>query len=175
MKKKCLECEKEFKKYGNKKFCSLYCRIRYYTIEMANGCWQSTTKSKDRNGYPKICLENRKMTFSHRVMYEQAYNVDLIQALKVCHKCDNPSCVNPNHLFIGTHSENMQDCLKKGRWSNRKGSKNSAHKLMEEDVLEIRVRIKNGESLEKISSDYRVSYQTVYLIKKNKTWKHTRF
>lgn len=169
---KCKNCLCDFDKKCNQKFCSLFCRIKFHSIENENGCWVSNSKSCDRKGYPRICLKNRRMRFSHRIMYEQYNKESLPNYLKVCHKCDNPKCVNPEHLFSGTHSENMQDCLKKGRWSNRKGSNNFSHKLKEQDVSVIKLRLKNSENIRKISMDYGISYQTIYLIKKEKTWKH---
>src|SRR5437868_3459310 len=92
---KCKNCSNNFDNVGNKKFCCLFCRIKYHSFLKENGCWESTLKSCDKKGYSKICMKNRRMQLSHRVMYEQYYKTSLISCIKVCHQCDNPKCVNP--------------------------------------------------------------------------------
>ena len=93
------------------------------------------------------------------------------------HKCDNPKCVNPTHLELGTHADNMVDMVSKGRqakgasFSNRKsakGSKNGLAKLTEQQALEI---FQDKRSQRTIAKQYGVTQTAVYNIKSKKTWK----
>lgn len=92
------------------------------------------------------------------------------------HVCDNPACVCPYHLVCGTHKDNVQDCVKKGRSKHFKengffGQKHKMAKLTDEDVLAIR-KIDRSQSLEEISNRFGVSKATVCNILKRKSWKH---
>ena len=98
----------------------------------------------------------------------------------VCHKCDNPSCVNPDHLFIGTVNDNNQDKVRKGRQSSSPGSTNSMAKLDESTAKKIkaearvgtRVGYNNGSNIKEVANKYNVHVETVRLIAKGITWKH---
>lgn len=81
-----------------------------------NGCWV-WTGAKDHYGYGKMQFGGRygQKLGVHRVAAHAYLNFDLNSELKVLHHCDNPSCFNPDHLFIGTQSDNLQDCYRKGR------------------------------------------------------------
>ncbi len=83
-----------------------------------SGCWLYTG-SKDGGGYGTVSIRRGSAPGkAHRISYE--HHVGAIPAgTMVCHRCDTPACVNPDHLFIGTQSDNMQDCASKGRISPR--------------------------------------------------------
>lgn len=76
-------------------------------------CW-NWVASKLKHGYGKISVSRSVWKLSHRISWEIAFG-EIPDGLFVCHKCDNPSCVNPNHLFVGTAKQNTQDMISKGR------------------------------------------------------------
>jgi hypothetical protein len=87
-------------------------------IGRATECWEWIGR-KDRRGYGvvQIGVKGVRRTAS-RVAWEMEHNRDAPSQFVICHKCDNPSCVNPLHLFMGTQKENLQDSIKKGRFSS---------------------------------------------------------
>lgn len=86
-------------------------------VDKSGDCWL-WTGGIAANGYGKLSREYKKL-YAHRVAHE-LINGPIPDWMHVCHRCDNPKCVNPTHLFLGTRSDNMQDCLKKGRMTNNK-------------------------------------------------------
>jgi hypothetical protein len=82
-------------------------------IDEVTNCWEYQG-GKNNLGYGMIRDEKRMRT-THRVSYEEHNNVKIPPGLCVCHKCDNPKCVNPAHLWLGTHKQNSKDMLAKGR------------------------------------------------------------
>jgi hypothetical protein len=134
-----------------------------------NGCWEWTA-SKYKNGYGQF-QSNCKRVSSHRYSYE-LHNGPITNGLYVCHHCDNKTCVNPNHLFLGTHEDNMADKVAKGRQDKKsvnQRSKNGKSKLTEEQVLDIRSRQLSGGQYAK---KYGVSRPLISQIWNRKWWKH---
>lgn len=97
-------------------------------------CWNWAAMKRSGYGMMRV---GGKMTGAHRFSYELAYG-EVPKELDVLHRCDNPSCVNPNHLFLGTHRENMLDCVRKGRRPYHKGESHHNSKLTKTKVLKIR-------------------------------------
>lgn len=97
-------------------------------INLRNGCWEwvGTLSSA---GYGELQLGSRKhrkkhdlryfKSYAHRYSYEMHFRTKIPAGLYCCHHCDNPKCVNPSHLFLGTNSDNQLDCVKKGRAKKR--------------------------------------------------------
>lgn len=90
----------------------------------------------------------------------------------VCHTCDNPRCVNPEHLFLGTHKDNAEDRRAKGRSRTTVGKENGHAKLTEADVLEIRELHAHGMNQCDIGKKFGVTHSAIHLIVKRKNWTH---
>lgn len=122
-------------------------------------------------GYGVFRVGKVRKGAAHRVAWMLTHG-RIPPGLLVCHKCDNPPCCNPAHLFLGTHAENVHDCIQKGRRARMLGSKHPMAKLTESDVTVIRRRRATGEGLKPIASDYAVTIQTISYIANRKIWSH---
>ncbi|HDD9091832.1 TPA: HNH endonuclease [Escherichia coli] len=139
-----------------------------YKVNETTGCWESTY-SKNKGGYTKFVAFGVTM-LSHRVAFE-LYHSPIPSGKMVCHKCDNPCCVNPEHLFLGSAQENMDDKIEKGRHRGaKKGHAHHGAKLTEWQVVEIRKRLSEKESQYKIAKDMGVSQSIISNIKTGKRW-----
>ena len=112
-------------------------------------------------GFPRL---------THRFSYMLHYG-PIPEKMQVCHKCDNPACVNPHHLFLGTPSDNMQDCVQKGRHFHleMRGEKHWKARLSEVDVIAIR---NDNRPLSVISKAYGCSKTHISHIKRRTIWGH---
>lgn len=90
--------------------------------------------------------------------------------MEVCHSCDVPLCVNPNHLFVDTHKGNLQDAARKGRMN--RGERNASHKATEAMVREIRALRKAGQKYKELSARFGLCADTIMMIVKRRSWKH---
>jgi hypothetical protein len=121
--------------------------------------------------------------YAHRFVWEIT-NGPIPKGLSVCHTCDNPPCVNPRHLFLGTHAENHKDKDQKGRSNNaakpRRGVFNGNSKLTDKDVIDIRRRavigIKGSRTqrgnLAALAREYSVQPTLIWAVAKRRLWKH---
>ena len=127
------------------------------------GCWE-WTGAKAGWGYGQIKI-NGKHAGAHRVIYEWMHG-PIPKGLCVLHHCDNPPCVNPAHLWLGTHADNALDSCAKGR--RAKGESHSSAKLTEKDVHEIRL---DKRLLRIVALAYGVSPGTIGDIRKRRIWR----
>lgn len=135
-------------------------------VGLPDECWEwMGKKSKKGQGI----FRGNKDVGSARTAYRLAYG-DIPDGLWVLHKCDNPPCCNPNHLFLGTQKDNMHDCSVKGRIS--RGEKRYNAKLNTKDVINIRTQYNDGFTMREISRTYRVANSTIFNIIHKKSWKH---
>jgi hypothetical protein len=149
-----------------------------YKINKETGCWD-WTRSLFKQGYAKIETnekEKRVCLRAHRLSYS-IYKGDIPKGMLVCHSCDNVKCVNPEHLWLGSHLDNINDCInKKRRATNYKwkifGESHHGSKLTNIQVKDIKIRLNGGEMGKDLSKEFNVCKQTISLIKNNKRWKH---
>jgi hypothetical protein len=128
---------------------------------------------KMRKGYGEIALGGRGTPHisAHRLAWI-LHNGPIPKGMLVCHHCDNPPCVNPEHLFLGTYSDNMMDLEKKGLSNHPKGEDNHA-KLSEEQVQEIRRKyVPNVVTMLQLGKEYGVADETIRKIILRKKWRH---
>jgi hypothetical protein len=135
-----------------------------------DGCWPWLGADDGRRGYGKFKLASYESARTHRIAYALANGVGPI--LDVLHRCDNPPCCNPAHLFEGDHNANMADMVSKGRsiGGGLPGELSQAAKLTAAQVVQIRARIKAGESNVGIARDYGVGDDIISRIKMGKAW-----
>ncbi len=134
--------------------------------EPNSGCLIWTGHTNNR-GYGTI-MANGKLQRTHRYAWEQSNGI-IPEGMHVLHRCDNPPCCNPYHLFLGTHQDNMDDMIKKGRKNPPKGERVNTAKLTETDVIAIRADIRLQKE---IAVDYGVGETTIGRLKRRITWKH---
>lgn len=128
-------------------------------------------RSKDGNGYGKLKVPGGYTVRAHRFAYFLANGTDPGE-LMVCHRCDNPPCCNPAHLFLGTNQDNQRDCESKGRRAKRdqSGPKNGNAKLTPEQVEAIRGLIRLGWNNSRIARSYGVTHQLISRIRRGRAW-----
>tara|TARA_R110000824_G_C14813595_1_gene635904 strand:+ start:200 stop:556 length:357 start_codon:yes stop_codon:yes gene_type:complete len=107
---------------------------------------------------------------AHRFSYE--INVgEIPKGLHVLHHCDNPSCVRPSHLFVGTHTDNMRDMFSKNRRNHARGSRCRLTKLTVDDVQLVRRGLREGRSREDIAAEVGTTSANVTNIKLRRSWR----
>lgn len=199
--KKCLHCDDEFENKNKKvKYCSFKCsrthnknlmnpfiwnnatseerldrmnqQFQRFVIKNEVGCWG--WRGSLRKGYGNInCGSGKSMTASRASWL--FHHGEIPTGKDVLHKCDTPSCNNPNHLFLGTAKDNVKDMIEKGRSRYARGENQGHSKLSEKEILEIKQELLKDNSKKNrifLSVKYNVQEQQIYKIGTNKQWKH---
>ena len=125
-----------------------------------NGCWE-WLGTKDKNGYGRIRFYG-KIQYTHILSYRMNKG-EIVKGLEVCHKCDNRSCVNPDHFFLGTQAENCLDAKQKGRM-------HFGFKLKKEEVLSIVDFHSKGINCKTIAKMFKISDSCVTAIIRGERW-----
>ena len=148
----------------SRKRVSLLQRLRKFVVVAEESqCWV-WTGAREEKGYGKTKIAGKQVAV-HRAVYELLV-APIPTGMSCCHRCDNPSCCNPDHLFLGTQRDNINDMLAKNRQSS---------KLNPEQVREIRKIYKHGGITQKqIAEQYGVSRHTITDLLDGTTWKHVK-
>ena len=158
---------------GNNQYSGMSAKDRFWQKVHApseDECWEWLGAKHHQWKYGNFFYEG-SIQAAHRVSWKIHYG-EIPDGLVVCHKCDNPPCVNPRHLFLGTIFDNNADRQKKGRSARNLGRKNGRAKLSQEQVVEIRESRRQGVSGAELGRIYGVSKETIYHICSGMIWAH---
>lgn len=137
-----------------------------------SGCWL-WTGARDRDGYGNTTLAGKHLK-AHRYAYFLTYG-PIPDGMKVCHRCDNPSCCNPAHLFLGTDRDNWHDANSKGRrrFDTARGERSASAVLKEGQVRHIRsLYAAGGVTLKDLAFRFGVSVGAIEKVVNRRTWRH---
>lgn len=147
--------------------------MQRHSVNSTTGCWEWTGNVL-ANGYGSLIYAGHRV-YAHRASFQEFVG-PIPDGMMVCHKCDNPRCINPEHLFVGTGSDNMRDCTNKGRnfrpGLGLLGTKSAQSVLADADVLAIRRLAKEGMPQRAIANQFGVSQSNIWYIIKRRTWPH---
>lgn len=151
-------------------------RLMRRVIQTSDGCWEWT--GERRGGYGRVCINGKKIQ-AHRLSYS-VFVGDVPPEMFVCHRCDNPCCLNPTHLFLGTTQDNMDDCRRKNRTASghrstaarypervARGERHPCAKLSIEQVQAIR---RDTRPQKEIAREFGIYQSAVSKIKNRKRW-----
>lgn len=175
-KRSCRQCATKFLPVcGTDWYCGLPCRFWVRVDRRApDECWP-WTGSRTEGGYGRSMVGGGRWRAAHRVAWTLQRG-PIPARMEVCHRCDNPPCVNVDHLFVGTRKENSDDMDRKGRRvvNNTKGSKRWNSLLTEDIVRDARRRAALGESRMALAVEYGVSVLTLYSVIAGRSWRHVK-
>lgn len=138
-------------------------------VRKGEGCW-NWQASKDQDGYGVFRAECDGIIYKRAHRYSFALHKGKIPfGIHVCHTCDNPACVRPDHLFLGTNAENMADKIAKGRFRVPFGAQHSRARLTEEQAKAI---LADPRPYAQIATEYGVHVQTISSLKNRDSWGH---
>jgi hypothetical protein len=176
--KKCRTCGTDFIPHGTRNYyCSLDCVFwSKVTKSTFDACWPWTGAMSKTNGYG-VLKWNTKRYKAHQIAWKIYFGAVPVEpnpsyhGICVLHKCDNPSCCNPNHLFIGTQTDNIKDMIIKRRRRSYIGERNPSAVLSRHQVIEIKQLLENKTPTRAIAARYHVGNTTICHIKYGETWK----
>lgn len=168
--KGCQHCRKAFVDWDNHrsvKHCSIKCRLMdAIEVDPDTDCW-NWQGTRQWSGHGEIHYEG-KTSRAHRVSY-RAFKGEIPDGMAVCHSCDNPACINPDHLWLGSQAENLADMREKGRGTEGQTHPNA--KLTEAAVREIRA---SKETSHALGRKYGVSHSLIVNVRQRKAWRHVK-
>lgn len=134
-------------------------------------CW-AWNASRFWSGYGMFWHGTRNW-YAQRIAYAMTHG-NVPENMVVCHTCDNPSCVNPSHLFLGTMQDNMNDMKAKGRGNRLRGESHGMAKITADDAVNIKNRRLAGERVKDLAKEYGMTCHSIYCIATGKSWKVLR-
>lgn len=161
----CEECGKPTQKKGGRAFCSVKCRFMNKVEKKESGCWEWKAKLT-AGGYG--VWDRTKL--AHRVSFEM-FKHSIPNKKHICHTCDNRKCVNPDHLWVGTAKENIEDAIKKNRIKPLKGENSPQAKLTWKEVKLIREKKMKGSSLSILAKEFNCSIGNISAIINFRSWR----
>jgi hypothetical protein len=162
----------KFRRHGDPLWTPPSHEERFWSrVEKGPDCWEWMGKKhpRDRYGLVRQYDSPGKDAYAHRLSFAMHFG-SIPETLCVLHRCDNPPCVRPDHLFLGTRAENNEDKLQKRRHAY--GSGHAHAKMTEEQILEIRAKFASGISQAELASQYGLGRPAINLIVRRKVWKH---
>jgi hypothetical protein len=180
----CAHCGWVFSpRINGRKYCSLRCasahrwrltlaeRFEPYVDRSAGptGCWP-WLGHRVTSGYGRLVFRRQNLG-AHRIAWE-LYDGSSPGELDVLHRCDNPPCCNPRHLFLGTHRDNMVDKVAKGRSNAPVGARNAGAKLTDEAVTLIRAEAAAGVRVKALAASFGVTPECIQNVIARRTWRH---
>jgi len=179
----CDYCGKFYAGCG-KYFCSNTCRHNADTQNLETRFWSKVeikdffdcwnwTANKTPQGYGRFQLKRKKSVSAHRLAWELTYG-KIPNGLHVLHKCNNPSCVNPSHLKLGTNQDNVDDKLRANRQPHICGQNVATSKLTESQVREIFALLAEHRSYKEIAERFSISTHSVSNFNIGISWKHLK-
>lgn len=162
-------CEKHYANFRRHGFPikQFYARKIEFKVN-DDGCFVCTSHKLNKDGYPTYTVHKKKWLMN-RFIYTEMFG-EIPKGLIIRHKCDNPSCINPEHLETGTIADNNRDSVERGR--NAKGSKHPNSILNEDLVKEIKLLILDGKSNKELSERYKIDHRIISNIRHERRWKH---
>lgn len=143
---------------------------RLDALQITNGECNEFGGYRNANGYGELTYRGR-LTLAHRASYER-HNGPIPDGMIVCHRCDNPPCINPDHLYVGTHADNGQDKAERRR--STRGVRNAAAKLTDDDVLTIRRLRVDGWTYARLGDRFGVGKTTIGRVVRRAIWNHVK-
>ena len=175
----CASCASEVWRYPSHAqwsiiFCNWDCKRAYYrlpdyfwrSVVKTDSCWLWVGPTHGPDGRGSVG-GGKTQDYAYRYSWK-LHHGPIPEGMQACHKCDNPSCVNPGHLFLGTNSDNVQDSLKKGRFPV--GERAASAKITAQDVLAIRAAQRNNSK--SIAAKYGLTARHIRKIQAGQTWRH---
>ncbi len=152
-------------------YCSTEC-LFWAKVRKTDGCWEWVGATNGR-GYGKFFRGRKIKIYAHRFSYFLHTGCEPGHHF-VLHKCDNPACVNPEHLFLGSAKDNMDDCIQKGRhrYITRRGEASPCAILTESQVVEI---LRSHDSYRTLAKTHGVAKSTIGMIKRGINWSHLQY
>lgn len=137
-------------------------------VDMSGDCWE-WQRATTGEGYGNLWIDGKNVR-AHRYSYSLAHG-PIPEGMCICHHCDNPVCVRPSHLFMGTNGDNIRDAFAKGKF-DRRGEKNANSKLCADDVHKIRQLYSIGIPQSMLTKAWGISHPHINRIVHNKCWRH---